>query len=241
MAPPHFTVPVVWIKSKLLNNYLLPSGFNVNSKSKSGRNALCDIGWLLPSSLDQPYSFVREPGRREELIHLLLSYTIDTNSSDSDGGRPLHYFVYYGCSRTVVELMIQHGADPISRNSESLTPLENCLLNSYRLPYCTDAIAMLTPLTSSSGIDVNREWYLHRVVEASCGRAVLGQWINHGADINELDELGRTPLDVARKYKNYEAVQFLESIGAASGEHPSKDKESIAVVELEEQLDGRSD
>jgi ankyrin repeat protein len=56
------------------------------------------------------------------LKYLLKNNIIEVNSKDKNEDTPLHIAALVG-SRTCVKLLLSKGADPQSRNAESLTPL----------------------------------------------------------------------------------------------------------------------
>ncbi len=61
-------------------------------------------------------------------IKLLIAKGADINTTDSRGGTPLHWAVYYG-NKEIVNFLLMQGANPEKKDINGLTPLDVARLN----------------------------------------------------------------------------------------------------------------
>ena len=105
---------------------------------------------------------------------------------------------------------IEASQDPNAGDSEGWTPL---IWASHRMH--PEAVKYLI----SMGADVNaREINGGSALYAGVGwPEIVGLLLANGADVNLQDRLGRTPLDIARKWRKNRSTALLESAKAEQG------------------------
>lgn len=128
------------------------------------------------------------------MMLLLRDGRVDINALDPDGWTPLSYAIRRG-NRAAVRRLLESGADmSIEHNGFTLL--------SMAVAQGDEAIVR----TILKDIPHHRELCL----AASTGRANIVQLLlDHGADINEEDYYGRTPLDRARKEGHVDVEETL--------------------------------
>jgi len=58
------------------------------------------------------------------MIELLLNYKgVNVNIQDRFGNTPLYYAVYFS-AQDLISLLLKHGANPLIKNNEDVTPLD---------------------------------------------------------------------------------------------------------------------
>ncbi|KAL4912573.1 hypothetical protein ASPSYDRAFT_52249 [Aspergillus sydowii CBS 593.65] len=128
------------------------------------------------------------------MMLLLRDGRVDVNALDPDGWSPLSYAIRRG-NRAAVRRLLESGAD-MSIEHNGFTLLSMAVAQG-------DEVIVRTILKD---IPHHRELCL----AASTGRANIVQLLlDHGADINEEDYYGRTPLDRARKEGHVDVEETL--------------------------------
>ena len=144
-----------------------------------------------------------------DAMNVLLSAGADRTIKDADGYTWFHYAVH-GCSKDVLQSIIAKGADVNATSKGNGTPL---MLASWYGQ--VDAIKVLLSAGADQTIkDANGYTWIHYAVRGGCSKEVLQSIIDHGADVNVTNEEGDTPLMLARKNENEDAINVLLSTGA---------------------------
>ncbi|KAJ1713239.1 hypothetical protein NYO67_4571 [Aspergillus flavus] len=126
---------------------------------------------------------------------LLLSGKVDQHAADPEGRSALWYAVRRR-NYAAVQLLIESGVDAGRPGVDGTTPLSLAVAQGDE-----DLVRMLLKVTAS---------YRLLCLAASTGRAHIVQLLlDHGADIDEEDDYGRTPLDRARKAGHVDVEEVL--------------------------------
>ncbi|OJJ51921.1 hypothetical protein ASPSYDRAFT_114064, partial [Aspergillus sydowii CBS 593.65] len=129
------------------------------------------------------------------MMLLLRDDRVEINALDSDGWSALSYAVRRG-NRAAVRRLVESGADAGVQHVDGVTPLNMAVAQG-------DEVIVRIILKDTPH---HRELCL-----AACtGRVNIVQLLlDHGADINEEDDYGRTPLDRARKAGHVDVEETL--------------------------------
>ena len=156
---------------------LLKEGVNLNAPVERGK----------------PPLFFAIAYQRSKAVTFLLGHGADVNCKDNEGKTPLHWAT--GASLSLMELLVSRGANVNAADKSGETPLFMAILQS---PSC--AIYLI-----EHGAEVNRtnnkcETPLHRAVSRYSRASVrhkelVNKLLAAGADVNAVDQEGRTPLD----------------------------------------------
>ncbi|MFC1793873.1 ankyrin repeat domain-containing protein [Planctomycetota bacterium] len=145
-----------------------------------------------------------------DVVELLLAKGADINAKTTDKEEtPLIWAAYYGY-HDVAELLIDKGADINAKDNESCTALHRATEKHH-----TEVAELLL----AKGADVNART-LDKEETPLIWAAYYGYndvaelLIAMGADINLKDQLGRTPLVVAKEKEREEIVELLRKHGA---------------------------
>jgi ankyrin repeat protein len=125
-------------------------------------------------------------GGHLEIVRVLLGHSADVHSKDKTGSTPLSNAIFFGRLKgdhaQIVQLFLEHGANPNTRNNKHQAPLH--LVSSPHL---------------SRGLVLSVRLEIVRILLA------------HGADVDAEEKEGRTPLQVALAEKDGEMVQLLSA------------------------------
>ena len=124
------------------------------------------------------------------------------NVSARNGSSWLHCAIYGKCRKTVLQAIIDQGADVNETNMDNVTPLMIACENND-----IDAIHVLL----NAGADLNivdsmGDTCLHAAVHAGCGKEVFHAIINHGADLNITNRHKQTALAIACSLGNLDIM-----------------------------------
>ncbi|KAL3468663.1 ankyrin repeat-containing domain protein [Aspergillus californicus] len=129
------------------------------------------------------------------MMLLLRDDRVDINALDPDRWSPLSYAVRRG-NRAAVRLLLESGADAGIQHVDGVTPLNMAVAQGDEV-----IVRMILKVTPR-----HRELCL----AASTGRAnIVRLLLDHGADVNEEDGYGRTPLDRAGKAGHVDVEEIL--------------------------------
>jgi len=195
---------------------LIAGGANVNAKAKDGS-----------SPLHRAVEMVFE---KRPMVELLLASGADVNAQNDEGDTPLHISTRQE-DRIITEILLQNRADPCVKNKLGKTPLDilfHChnepawgyepirrlLWRSVRSYITAEASTAEAESILNAYPDFIKEkdaegcTLLHAAVLR--GREDIAQvLITAGADVNQKDNLGNTPLQWAIKLCRAKAVKLL--------------------------------
>ena len=138
---------------------------------------------------------------------------ISVGERDSLGRTPLHLVAKHGADRSVVEVLLERGADIEARDDFNDTPLHTAIAG--------DRLNVLVVLLEN-GADIQaRSDYgdtpLHTAARNS-KPAAIEVLLDFGADIEARDELDNTPLEEAAEYGDAATMSVLLDRGAQVGD-----------------------
>ena len=181
--------------SKEVLKAIIDHGADVNAADKQNRTAL----WIgcYKSNIDA--------------INVLLKAGADTNIAlDDSSGICLMYAANKECSKEVLQVIIEHGADVNATNKHNVTALWRACNKSN-----TDAINVLLNAGADTNIALdNGGTCLMQAVYKYCSKEVLQAIIDHGSDVNTTDKWNITALWEACDKSNTDAINVLLNAGA---------------------------
>jgi len=141
-------------------------------------------------------------------VQSLLEHNADANVVGVSGETPF----YIADNPAVVTLLISHGANTNAKTKSGLTPL-----NASICPSVEKANQLIAGHANVNFADDNGNAPLH--MAASCGSLpVVKTLVEHGAQVNVKNRLGKTPLD--QSIGHQEIIAYLKTHGA-TGEIPA--------------------
>jgi ankyrin repeat protein/L-ascorbate metabolism protein UlaG (beta-lactamase superfamily) len=163
-------------------------------------------------------------GDLQKVKELLAADPDLVNSKDSKGFTPLHSAVSKG-RRTVVQFLVENGADIEVKNKNGLTPLFQALdLNRTRV----------AKILIENGANVNIKGYRNRTLLHMAARsgntAIVRQLIDNGANTNAVDSRGNTPLDLAIEGNKPDAARLLITSGGEIGIFTTETEETRRLL-----------
>lgn len=182
-----------------------------------------------PLNTDTPLSLAARNGNKE-LVKLLLERKADVNKAAKHGLPPVWSTAYDFDDTTVLQLLVNHGADIDVKNSDGKTLLmeaaEALSIESVKLllehkadinarahdghtalTYAIERMERADEDSSGRALDMNQESY-------QMTRFLLENGADPNVKILGLDSKNNTPLKIARSRKVKEVVQLLESYHA---------------------------
>ena len=143
-------------------------------------------------------------------IHVLLKAGSDTNIADNFGDTCLMHAVARGCSKKVLQEIIDHDANMNATNDENNTALMVACRQRH-----TDAIHGLLKAKSDTNIaDEDGGTCLMRAVALNFSKEVLQAIIDHGADVNAQNIYSHTALALACRKRHVDGIHVLLKAGA---------------------------
>ena len=138
-------------------------------------------------------------------INVLVKTGSDINTADIDGNTCLMHAVRGHCSKEVLQAIIDHGVDVNATNKENHTALMSaCQYDDV------DAITVLLGSGADPNIaNDNGDTCFHIVVIKSFSKKVIQTIIDHGVNVDATNNLNMTPLMVASKKGNVDAMNVL--------------------------------
>ena len=145
-----------------------------------------------------------------DAMNVLLNTGANRNIQDADGNTWLHYAVFGDCSKEVLQVVIDLGAEVNATNKHNTTALMVASMKGN-----VDAIMVLLDAGANQAIeDVYGNTWLHYAIHGDCSKKVLQAVIDLGADVNATNKPNRTALMLASSMGNVDAINVLLGIGA---------------------------
>ena len=146
----------------------------------------------------------------KDAINVLLDARADPNMADHTGATCIHRAVFKGCSKDVLETIVDHGADVNATNKKKVTALMIACEKGNN-----DAINVLLNAGADPNIaDVNGDTCLYNAVIGDCSITVIQTIINSGGNVNATNRYYHTPLILACFVGNIDAVNVFLCAGA---------------------------
>uniref|UniRef100_A0A8C1WTQ8 Ankyrin repeat domain 28b n=1 Tax=Cyprinus carpio TaxID=7962 RepID=A0A8C1WTQ8_CYPCA len=188
-APLHFTAASR--HGALCLELLVGNGADVNIKSKDGKT---------------PLHMTAIHGRFSR-SQAIIQNGAEIDCEDKNGNTPLHIAARYG-HELLINTLITNGADTAKRGVHGMFPLHlaalsgfsDCcrkLLSSGKLYHCSDSHLCLPGFDIDTPDDFGRTCLHAAAAAANCNYQCLFALVGSGANVNELDKRGCTPLHYA--------------------------------------------
>ena len=144
------------------------------------------------------------------VINILLNASADPNITDANGCTWLHAAVCWNCRKEALQAIIGHGTDVNAMNKQKQTALALACENGN-----VDDVKLLLNARADPNIaDVNGNTLLHNAVRNTISKETLQAIIDHGADVNAVNNEGATALLLACNIEHRESVNVLMRAGA---------------------------
>ena len=189
-APIHHAI----IGGKDVLQVIIEHGADVNATNRNDETALtvaCRVGNI-------------------NAINVLLNTGADPNNADSAGRTPIHHAITGGCSKEVIQVLIDHGADVNARDIKNATALWNACSKGN-----DDVInVLLNAGADANPVEVGGHTCLHAAVMGRCSKDILQAVVDHGADVNATNKGNASALSIACCYGDADAIKILLKAGA---------------------------
>ena len=133
----------------------------------------------------------------------------DRNIMDMYGDTCLHGAVKGNCGKEVIQAIIDHNADVNATNLSN----ETALILACRIGNIHALDVLLHARANPNISDVGGKTCLHHAVLGNCGKWVIQTMVDHGADVNVINNKNRTALMLAC-WQNNVAIDALLNAGA---------------------------
>ena len=181
--------------SKEILQATIDHGADVNSTNMNGETALlvaCKNGNI-------------------DAIDVLLNAGADPNNANAKDETCIHHAVFKDCSKETLQAIIDHGADVCSATNENN-------LTAFMIACQKGNINALNVLLNAGAdrsiVDTKGETWIHYAVREGCSKETLQAIIDYGADVNATTNNNVTPLMIACKKGNIDAINVLLHAGA---------------------------
>ena len=179
--------------SKQVLHAILGHGADVNATNKYNETALktaCEKG-------------------NEDIINVLLNAGADPNIVDDGGFTGIHHATSGKCSKEIFQAIIDNG-DVNATSKENTTAL---------MIACEKGNEGATDVLLKAGADPNiadgdGNTWIYYAVAGNCRKGLLQAILDHGSDVNAINTNNVTPLMVACKKGNVDAINVLLKSGA---------------------------
>ena len=149
--------------------------------------------------------------RQQDSVRILMKAGFNPYIRDDDGDTCLHAAITGGCSKKIIQRIIDHGADVNATNKTNQTALTLACIKK-------DEVAINVLLNASADPNVTDQAYddtcLHKVVRQKCNIEVLQAIIDHGANVNATNKGNETALMIACQNGNLVAIKVLLNAAA---------------------------
>jgi ankyrin repeat protein len=232
----------VKVKDLVSSDHRVPGVTPLRYASQNGHKEICDL--LLANGADvnasgdgwAPLPLAAHNGYKEVVV-LLITKGADVNAKVRDGSTALHKAAMFG-HREIVELLIAEGADVDAKDDGNWTPLNMAAHNGYKevvellinngADVNTKGYLGNTPLSGAirfkeketaallrkHGAKTREELHVLLDVAKKGDIEAVKQHLAAGADVNEKNEWGGTPLHIAAGRGHKEVVELLIANGA---------------------------
>ena len=155
-----------------------------------------------------------------EIIRLLIDKGADVNgkrkaANHEKGVTPLHEATWRSTIETM-ELLINNGADVNMKRADGAIALHYAVW--FGLKEQTEFLLSKGSDVKARDGDNNGATPLHEAVMRSPNNGIIELLIANKADVNNMDDSGKTPLDWAIKYDQPETADLLRKHGAKTGD-----------------------
>ena len=149
--------------------------------------------------------------KQQDSVRILMKAGFNPYIRDDDGGTCLHAAAMGGCSKKIIQTMIDHGADVNATYKTNETPL---LIACIARNEC--AIRILLNASSNPNItdDTYGDTCLIKAIRQDCSIDVLQAIIDHAANVNATNKDHVTALIMACIKKHYSAINILLNASA---------------------------
>ena len=154
------------------------------------------------------------------MIRLLIDKGAEVNrkrkaANHEDGVTPLHTATWRSTIETM-ELLIDNGADVNMKRTDGAIALHYAVW--FGLKEKTEFLLSKGSDVKARDGDNNGATPLHEAVMRSPNNGIIELLIANKADVNNMDDSGKTPLDWAIKYDQPETADLLRKHGAKTGD-----------------------
>ena len=175
-------------KNLTVAHMVLEKGANVNAATTEGVTAL-------HTAMEQ---------QDRAMVELLLKYGADVTARTGVGDTVLHAAVQHG-DAALAQLLLDKGADANAINRQGLSPMHLAVKERY---------AFMVSLLLAGGAEASyMKGILHAALEER-NQAIVMNLLNAGADANDLNSEGESPLIVATRLGYQCIVSRLLTLGA---------------------------
>lgn len=167
---------------------------------------------------------------RRKAAKRLLELDVDVNLANKKGMTPLIAAAYTG-KTNIVKMLMESGADPTAVDSSGKGPLVYASGKGY--------LKIVQMLMATKKIDVNKIYGNNLTalmwaaghgndVPETDGAAIAALFLEQGADLNALDNRGRSALSIAASRGHLTMTELLLAQGAEN----SRDKQGLSAADL---------